>query len=201
VMDGVEAIRRLRLDPQLKNIPVLLLTTHQKINDVQRVFDCDVNGYLAKPFDPMEVIQQVNACLPTETAIGDHATNGHEAPKKQILIADDYVLYRRKVALILKHAGFHVVEADNGMMALKQAKKLHPDLILMDVMMPVMDGLEAIRRIREDESLRHVPIIMLTTSVRMKDVPIALASGADAYISKPQSAEQIVEKVRTCLAV
>ncbi len=201
VMDGVEAIRRLRQDPQLRNIPILLLTTHQKINDVQRALDCDVNGYLAKPFDPMQVIEQVKACLPAATANGYHSTNGHAASKKHILIADDYVLYRRKVALILKHAGFHVVEADNGMMALKQAKECHPDLILMDVMMPVMDGLEAIQRIREDESLRHVPIIMLTTSVRMKDVPIALASGADAYIAKPQTAEQIVEKVKTCLAV
>ena len=201
VMDGVEAIRRLRQDPQLRNIPILLLTTHQKINDVQRLLDCDVNGYLAKPFDPVQVIEQVNACLPAATANGYHSTNGHAASKKHILIADDYVLYRRKIALILKHAGFDVVEVDNGMMALKQAKERHPDLILMDVMMPVMDGLEAIRRIREEESLRHVPIIMLTTSVRMKDVPIALASGADAYIAKPQSAEQIVEKVKTCLAV
>jgi len=84
-------------------------------------------------------------------------------------------------------------------MALKQAKERLPDLILMDVMMPVMDGLEATQHIREDESLRRVPIIMLTSNVRMKDVPIALASGADAYIAKPQSAEKIIEKVKSCL--
>ncbi len=101
--------------------------------------------------------------------------------------------------LILREAGFRVEEADNGLAALTQAQIQH--LILIDYLMLVMDGLEAIQHISEDESLRHVPIIMLTTSVRMKDVPIALASGADAYISKPQSAEQIVEKVRTCLAV
>ena len=199
VMDGVEAIRHLRQDPLLRKIPILLLTTHQKINDVQRALDCDVNGYLAKPFDPMQVIEQVKACLPAASSDGYHSTNGHAASKKHILIADDYVLYRRKVALTLQHAGFHVDEADNGVMALKKAKERHPDLILMDVMMPVMGGLEAIQHIREEESLRHVPIIMLTTSVRLKDVPIALASGADAYISKPQTAEQIVEKVKSCL--
>jgi len=101
--------------------------------------------------------------------------------------------------LILHEAGFRVEEAEYGLGALTQAPIQR--LILMDYLMLVMDGLEAIPRIREEESLRHVPIIMLTTSVRMKDVPIALASGADAYISKPQSVEQIVEKVRTCLAV
>ncbi len=201
VMDGVEAIRHLRQDPLLCKTPILLLTIHQKIDDVQRALDCDVNGYLAKPFDPVEVIEQVKAFLPTATANGHPAANGHARQKKYILIVDDYVLYRRKIALTLQNAGFHVVEADNGVMALKQAKEHHPDLILMDVMMPVMDGLEATQHIREEESLRHVPIIMLTSSVRMKDVPIALASGADAYIAKPQSAEQIVEKVKTCLAV
>ena len=197
VMDGVEAIRRLRQDSFLRKIPTLLLTTHQKINDVQRALDCDVNGYLAKPFDPVEVVEQVKACLPS--ANGHHVANGEDVAKKHILIADDYVLYRRKVALILQNAGFHVVEADNGMMALKQARERQPDLILMDVMMPVMDGLEATQHLREEEALRHVPIIMLTTNVRMKDVPIALASGADAYIAKPQSAEQLVEKVKSCL--
>ena len=199
VMDGVEAIRCLRQDPMLRNIPTLLLTTHQKISDVQRALDCDVNGYLAKPFDPVEVIEQVQACLPGATTNGRHAANGEAASKKHILIADDYILYRRKVALILQNAGFNVVEAENGMMAIKQARERHPDLILMDVMMPVMDGLEATQHLREEDALRHVPIIMLTTNVRMKDVPIALASGADAYIAKPQSAEQIVEKVKSCL--
>ena len=199
VMDGVEAIRHLRQDPLLCKTPILLLTTHQKINDVQRALDCDVNGYLAKPFDPVQVIEQVKACLPTATANVHHAANGQDTQKKHILIVDDYVLYRRKIALILQNAGYHVAEADNGVMALKQAKERHPDLILMDVMMPMMDGLEATQLIREEESLRHVPIIMLTSSIRMKDLPIALASGADAYIAKPQSAEQIVEKVKSCL--
>ena len=199
VMDGVEAIRQLRQDPLLCKTPILLLTTHQKINDVQRALDCDVNGYLAKPFDPVQVIEQVKAFLPTAMANGQLDANGQDTQKKHILIVDDYVLYRRKIALILQNAGYHVAEADNGVMALKQAKERLPDLILMDVMMPVMDGLEATQHIREDESLRRVPIIMLTSNVRMKDVPIALASGADAYIAKPQSAEKIIEKVKSCL--
>ncbi len=96
VMDGVEAIRHLRQDPLLCKTPILLLTTHQKINDVQRALDCDVNGYLAKPFDPVQVIEQVKAFLPTATANGYHAANGHATQKKHILIVDDYVLYRRK---------------------------------------------------------------------------------------------------------
>ncbi len=199
VMDGLEAIRQLRQDPLLCKTPILLLTTHQKINDVQRALDCDINGYLAKPFDPVQVIEQVKAFLPNAIANGYHADNGQDTQKKHILIVDDYVLYRRKIALILQNAGYNVAEADNGVMALKQAKEHLPDLILMDVMMPVMDGLEATQHIREDESLRRVPIIMLTSNVRMKDVPIALASGADAYIAKPQSAEKIIEKVKACL--
>lgn len=197
VMDGVEAVRQLRRDEGLRAVPVLLLTTHQKITDVQRALDCDVQGYLAKPFDAMEIIEQVNAYLAdADTPSGDGAP---AMPSKHILVADDYILYRKKVALILQNAGFNVVEVDNGMMALKQARERQPDLILMDVMMPVMDGLEATQQIRMDHTLQHVPIIMLTTSVKMKDVPLALAHGADAYISKPQTAEKLIEKVKSCL--
>ena len=197
VMDGVEAVRQLRRDERLHAVPVLLLTTHQKISDVQRALDCDVQGYLAKPFDATEVIEQVNAYLPD--AAGPSGDGASAMPAKHILIADDYILYRKKVALILENAGFNVVEADNGIMALKQARERQPDLILMDVMMPVMDGLEATQQLRMDDALQHVPIIMLTTNVKMKDVPLALAHGADAYIAKPQTAEKLIEKVKSCL--
>ena len=197
VMDGAEAVRQLRRDEGLHAVPVLLLTTHQKISDVQRALDCNVQGYLAKPFDVLEVIDQINAYL-ADAAVpsGDGAP---AMPSKHILIADDYSLYRKQVALILQDAGFNVAEADNGMMALKQARERQPDLILMDVMMPVMDGLEATHQIRKDDALQHVPIIMLTTNVKMKDVPLALAHGADAYIAKPQTAEKLIEKVKSCL--
>ena len=110
------------------------------------------------------------------------------------------MLYRKKIALILQDAGFNVVEADNGVMAIKQARERQPDLILMDVMMPVMDGLEATQHIRRDAALQNVPIIMLTTNVKMKDVPLALAHGVNAYIAKPQTAEMLIEKVKSCLA-
>jgi CheY-like chemotaxis protein len=163
------------------------------------MLDCEVQGYLAKPFDAMEVLQQVQAHL-NEAAAPALSDPVAALPSKTILIADDYVLYRKKMALILQDAGFNVIEADNGAMALKQARERRPDLILMDVVMPVMDGLDATQQIRRDAALRQVPIIMLTTSVRMKDVPVALAYGADAYIAKPQTAEQLIEKVRACLA-
>ena len=119
--------------------------------------------------------------------------------RKKILLADDHQPTRAMFSMILGKQNYQMIHASNGEQAYSKAFSEQPDLILMDVMMPVMDGLEAIRRIREEESLRHVPIIMLTTSVRMKDVPIALASGADAYIAKPQSAEKIIEKVKSCL--
>ncbi|MFQ5571241.1 MAG: response regulator [Rhodothermales bacterium] len=197
VMDGLEAIRQLREEEPLQNTPVFLLTTHSKINDMEGMLACDVQGYIAKPFDPLQVIEQVKLALESN---GSDRKAGPGYEKKNILIADDYIMYRRKIALTLEQAGFIVNEADNGLMALKQARECHPDLILMDVMMPVMDGLEATQYIRNDETLRDVPIIMLTTNVKMKDVPTAMAYGANSYIAKPRLAEQIVEKVNAYLA-
>lgn len=198
MMDGIAAIQQIREDESLRSVPVLMLTTHSKIKDVKRMFDCPVDGYIAKPFEPQHVIARVQETLHKKAWSAEVSATANET-RKRILIVDDYVVFRRKVGLILQEAGFQVEEADNGLMGVQEARKSKPDLILMDVMMPVMDGFDATRHIREEEALQDVPIIMLTTNVKIKDVPKALGYGVDSYIAKPMVMDQVVEKVRASL--
>ena len=121
-------------------------------------------------------------------------------PAPTVLIADDGTFLRKKVALSLRAMGFCVYEVDNGLKALDMAREHHPDLILMDVMMPVMDGLEATRQIRKAESLQEIPIIIMTVQNRLEDVQRAFVCGINDYILKPFSPENLIERINVWLA-
>ncbi len=117
-----------------------------------------------------------------------------------VLIADDGTFLRKKVALSLQAIGFRVFEVDNGLKALDKAQEYHPDIILMDVMMPVMDGLEATRHIRKAESIQEIPIIIMTVKNSLEDVQRAFVCGINDYILKPFSQEHLLERINVWLA-
>ncbi len=117
-----------------------------------------------------------------------------------VLIADDGTFLRKKIALSLRAMGFRVFEVDNGLKALDKAQEYHPDIILMDVMMPVMDGLEATRHIRNAESTQEIPIIIMTVKNSLEDVQRAFVCGINDYILKPFSQEHLLERINVWLA-
>ncbi len=120
-------------------------------------------------------------------------------PTPTVLIADDGTFLRKKIALSLRAMGFCVYEVDNGLKALDKAREHLPDVILMDVMMPVMDGLEATRHIRKAESLREIPIIIMTVQNRFEDVQRAFVCGINDYILKPFRQDHLIERIKACL--
>ena len=98
---------------------------------------------------------------------------------------------------ILEMADFRVVAAENGRMGLEMARSLSPDVILLDIMMPVMDGMEMLSRLREDTAIRHIPVLMLTARNTTEDVVRALNHGANDYLTKPFSEEELEARVNT----
>ena len=99
----------------------------------------------------------------------------------------------------LETAGYKVVTARDGVDAIGQAKLVRPDLILMDVQMPRMDGMEATRKLRSDPDFKYTPIIALTALAMPNDRERCLEAGMDEYISKPVNLKALVKIIQTCL--
>jgi len=107
---------------------------------------------------------------------------------RKVLIVDDDPFIRKLIETTLEDVGgVRVVEAGDGQEALAVADREHPDLVLLDVMMPRLDGIEACRRLRAKPDTADVPVVMLTASDRFEDRAKAAAAGADRYLRKPFS--------------
>ena len=115
---------------------------------------------------------------------------------KRILVVEDQEDNRRILHDLLTSAGYEIVQAENGEEAVKAAAAQRPDLILMDIQLPLLDGYEATRRIKADPALRAIPIIVVTSYALSGDESKARAAGCDAYITKPYSPRAILAKIR-----
>jgi DNA-binding response OmpR family regulator len=116
-----------------------------------------------------------------------------------ILIADDDPDILSLVTLRLERSGYEVMGADNGEQALAAAIARPPDLALLDVMMPKLDGYELTARLRGNEATRHLPIILLTARVQESDIARGVEAGADDYVRKPFSIQELRERVQAAL--
>mgnify|MGYP000154982638 CR=1 FL=1 len=119
---------------------------------------------------------------------------------KTVLLVDDDVHNQRIFETVLRHAGFVVRQAASGEEALREARAHLPDLILMDLSIPVIDGWECTRLLKADDATRHIIILALTAHAMRGDQERALAAGCDGYMAKPISPKKLVEEVRSRLA-
>ena len=119
--------------------------------------------------------------------------------KPTILVADDEEDVRELVAYRLSRSGYEVIEAADGEEAFRLAAEHPPDLMVLDVMMPRLDGYELTRRVRAEESLRSVPVILLTARSQETDVSRGFEVGADDYLKKPFNPDELVARVRAVL--
>ncbi len=127
-------------------------------------------------------------------------SNTKENTKKyRILIVDDSELILRLVSTALKMDNFEIHTACNGREGLKYVRKLEPDLIILDVMMPYMNGFEVCHILKENVLTRHIPVIMLSAKGESEDKVTGLNMGADDYLTKPFSTEELRTRVRTLL--
>jgi two-component system sensor histidine kinase/response regulator len=131
-----------------------------------------------------------------------HARPEHGKPLR-VLLAEDNVVNQRLAMRILEKQGHTVVLADDGIKALAALEQGHFDLVLMDVQMPFMDGVDATKRIREKEksSGYHIPIIAMTAHAMSGDRQRFLESGMDGYVSKPVHQEELFEVIENVLSL
>jgi two-component system, cell cycle response regulator DivK len=118
-----------------------------------------------------------------------------------VLVVEDYQDAREMYVAYLQFAGFRVAEAANGVEAIEQSLALLPDIILMDLALPKMDGWEATRRLKTDERTRHIPVVALTGHALAGHAEGAKSAGCDSFVTKPCLPDALVAEIRRMLAV
>jgi PAS domain S-box-containing protein len=202
--DGLAFLQEVKRRPGLAQATLLMLSPAAQPDDLALGEAAGVAAYLTKPVQESEFLDAILEALrlrePKRSPARVQA--GPAKPRRlgvrlNILLAEDHPVNRELVVTLLTQEGHRVTTALNGRQALQLATQQNFDLILMDVQMPELDGLEVTRRIREAEkhSGLHVPIIALTARAMKGDRELCLAAGVDAYLSKPVKRPQLLELI------
>ncbi len=112
-----------------------------------------------------------------------------------VLIVDDDKFVRQILRIAFENQGIRCTEAADGLEGLQAARQSNPDAIVLDIMLPRLDGYKVSRMLKFDENYSHIPIVMLTSRGRLDDVQTGFMTGADAYITKPFEPDEVVRKV------
>ena len=207
-IDGFGLVERIRQNSAFANIRIVILTSTGERGDAARCQKLGVAAYLAKPFDRSElrevllrVLADGAAASPGAKPLVTRHTIREETRSFSFLVVEDNKVNQMLVSRLLEKRGHRVVLAQNGREALEATEKQVFDIILMDVQMPEMDGLEATKGIREKEKTTgfHLPIIALTAHAMEGDKERCVASGMDGYVSKPIKIEELFSVIEDVL--
>ncbi len=194
-MDGFVVAEQIALMPQYQKVPMVMLSSAGMKGDAQRATAVGIVGYLSKPIARDELLQALARVLNLDSSQPQALVTSHLIRESQVLLnvllVEDHVVNQKLAVTLLTRWGHHVEVASNGQLALEKVAEQQFDVILMDMMMPVMDGLEATHRIRAQETGRRTPIIAMTANAMESDRERCLAAGMDEYLSKPIKAQEL----------
>ena len=207
-VDGVETILQLKeafKSRQAIPPPMLLVTAYSHHEELSKIGE-RMDGVLAKPIIARHLYVELTSCL----GVVDEAEPAVERRKGSvlqwvrftgldILLVEDIEVNQEVIRELLANVGLSIRIANNGVEALKEVERKLPDLILMDCQMPVMDGYETTRRLRENAAWRALPVIALTANAMFDDQEKCYAAGMNAHVPKPIRMEQLFEKMLHCL--
>jgi CheY-like chemotaxis protein len=197
-MDGFAVIKELRADPEFAGLPVIVLTTviedaAYRRYELETGLSMDVADFIEKPAPPAELLKRVSAVV----------------DQPYILIADDDPDILEAITTVLRTAPYQVATARNGEQCLEMVRQRKPDILVLDLLMPKMDGFAVIRELQSDPALASVPIAVLTTVVedasrRRYELETGLDLRVTTYLQKPvapaellSTISKLMEEVRT----
>ena len=194
-MDGFEVATRIHALALYTALPMIMLSSAGMKGDAQRARDVGIVAYLSKPIAREELMPVLGQVLNRQQIAPQSMITRHTADDKlavlDVLLVEDNVINQKLAVTLLQRWGHRVTVAENGVEALEQWSLNKYDVILMDMMMPVMDGLEATRRIRNLEKDAHTPIVAMTANALESDRERCLTAGMDDYIAKPIKAVEL----------
>jgi len=196
VMDGVEMLTKLKTDPKTKGIPVIMLTAEAGRDNVLRIAKIGIRDYIVKPFQDKTLVDKVDRII-------DLRPKGEKEQKRksihdacEIMIVEDNELNMKLFNDLLATQGYNRILTRDGLNALDLAREHRPDLILMDIQLPEVSGLEVTKWIKDDDEISQIPIVAVTAFAMKGDEERIRSGGCEAYISKPISVPLFLETVR-----
>jgi PAS domain S-box-containing protein len=193
-MDGVETIRRIRADKRLSQVPAfVMVTAYSREELIQQAEGVHIDGLLVKPVSPSTMLDSILNALGKEvtqrTRRNEKQAGYEDAARKikgaYLLLVEDNAVNQEIALEILQDAGLRVDVANNGAEAMEKVAANSYDGVLMDCQMPVMDGFEATRRIRQDSRFASLPILAMTANAMAGDKEKCVESGMNDHIAKP----------------
>lgn len=181
-MNGFEVCQKLKQSTITRSIPVIILSIKEDEEYIERGFRLGASAYVTKANAKQELKERIEEVLDRNTLLRG----------RTVLIVDDSKSIRRVIGDALAQAGFQVLSAENGKLALEIMKDIRPDLILSDLNMPVMDGFEFCKIIRTDAALSEIPFIIMSAAGDRATMRRMLQQGASAFLVKPFNIDQLV---------
>ncbi|MGH8665288.1 MAG: response regulator, partial [Burkholderiales bacterium] len=189
--NGVELMEEIRATPGSEHMPILMLSTEAEVRSRIRGLALGSNDYIGKPYDRDYVVAR--ACELLGVAAG-------AARRATVLIIDDSLTFREELRSSLEGKGYEVLAAESGEEGLKSAAAHRPAAIIVDGVLPGIDGATVVRKLRLDAALRKIPCLMLTGSTLNRSAELhALDAGADAFIRKEESMDLVLARLAAAL--
>ena len=189
-MDGFGLCVNLKRDERTRRIPVVILSSMDTEKDIEKGFRVGAAAYLSKSEALSELPDIIERVVQTSTF----------QRSRKILVVDDSSTIRSVVIKALENSGFKVLSAENGYEALELMKKNRPDLILSDIEMPVMSGIDLCRTVHKTEKLSNIPFVVMSTKNDRAIMRRMMQWGAIAYLTKPFNVEQLVITIERLLS-
>jgi two-component system NtrC family sensor kinase len=200
--DGIELLQEIRASPSAAGTAVMLLSTEAEIQDRIRGLTTGADEYVGKPYEPGYVIARARELVRRGAARSAQETKPQSEPQTElqtVLVIDDSVTFREELKAMLEAAAYRVLVAGSGEEGLRHAADLRPGAIIVDGMLPGIDGATVIRRIRLDTALRRLPCLLLTGSEDRNAEVRALDAGADAFVRKEEDITVILARLNAML--
>jgi adenylate cyclase len=204
VVDGWEATRRIKASPDLKTIPVIALTAHAMQGDEEKARASGCDDYLSKPIDETQLLEKIRALLaegrPGHAGQNEAGTVKRAMDKRpRVLIVDDEPYNVDLLEQELELLDCDTVSAQDGRKALQALEAQPIDLVLLDIVMPKLDGISVLRQIKSDPDLRAIPVIMISASSDLDSIVRCIELGAEDYLPKPFERVVLHARVGACL--
>lgn len=211
-IDGLTATSIIKKNPKLKHIPIIALTSHAMRGDDLKAHQAGCEGYITKPIDTRHFVDNIKGHLQMNDNINNiragqvKPTNNNVEEKKfdsqtryTILIVDDELRNIKLMTAILSTEPYDILQAENGDQALEIINANKIDLILLDVMMPGINGFEVTQLLKSNPATKHIPIILVTALDGRENKQKAMNVGADEFLTKPVNKLEVITRTKSIL--